>query len=71
MKKVPLELQNALDKELNLMKNDFYYQQLEIQRDGDIELVRMDAAFEPLDVLGGDSYSLRRTEDGKVVFFYY
>ncbi len=69
MKKLSLELQNALDKELNLMKNDFYYQQLEIQRDGGLELVRMDAVFEPLDVLGGDSYSLRKTEDGKVIFF--
>lgn len=64
MKKVTLELQNALDKELSFMKNDFYYQQIEIDRDGQKNIVRMDAVFQPLDVLGGDSYSLRKTEDG-------
>lgn len=69
MKKVTLELQNALDKELSLMKNDFYYQQIEINRNGVDKIVRMDTAFQPLDVLGGDSYSLRKTQDGKVVFF--
>ncbi len=65
MKKATLELQNALDKELSLMKNDFYYQQLEIDK----KIIRMDAVFQPLDVLGGDSYSLRKTKDGKVAFF--
>ncbi len=69
MKKVTLELQNALDKELNLMKNDFYYQQIELNREDQKKIVRMDAVFQPLDVLGGDSYSLRKTQDGKVVFF--
>ena len=69
MKKVSLELQNALDKELSLMKNDFYYQQLDIERNGNRQIVRMDASFQPLGVLGGDSYSLRKTENGKVLFF--
>ena len=69
MKKVTLELQNALDKELSLMKNDFYYQQIEIERNGLKKIVRIDTSFNPLDVLGGDSYSIRKTEDGKVVFF--
>lgn len=70
MKKVTLELQNALDKELSLMKNDFYYQQIEIDRaDNNKKIIRMDAVFQPLGVLGGDSYSLRKTEDGKILFF--
>jgi len=69
MKKVTLELQNALDKEISLMKNDFYYQQIEIDRDGEKKIVRIDTSFNPLDVLGGDSYSFRKTEDGRVVFF--
>ena len=71
MKKVTLELQNSLDKELSLMKNDFYYQQIDVDRDahGDKKIVRIDAVFQPLDVLGGDSYSIRKAEDGKVVFF--
>ncbi len=69
MEKINTELQNALDKELSLMKNDFYYQQLETLRGGKRKIVRMDAVFQPLDVLGGDSYSLRKTKDGKVAFF--
>ncbi len=69
MEKVTLELQNALDKELSLMKNDFYYQQIEIERDGEKKIVRLDTSFNSLGVLGGDSYSLRKTADGKVIFF--
>ena len=69
MKKVTLELQNALDKELSMMKNDFYYQQIEIDRGDSKKIVRIDTVFRPLDVLGGDSYSLRKTNDNKIVFF--
>jgi anti-sigma regulatory factor (Ser/Thr protein kinase) len=69
MKKSNLELQNALDKELSLMKNDFYYQQIELARGSEKKIVRLDISFNPLDVLGGDSYSLRKTIDGKIVFF--
>ena len=69
MKKPTLEIQNALDKELSLMKNDFYYQQVEVNKDDKKELVRFDIAFNPIGILGGDTYSLRKTEDGKVIFF--
>lgn len=69
MEKVTLELQNALDKELSMMKNDFYYQQIDIDRADVKKIVRIDTVFKPLDILGGDSYSVRKTNDGKITFF--
>jgi len=69
MKKITLELQNSLDKELSLMKNDFYYQQIEVNRAGKRNIVRLDVSFNPIGILGGDTYSIRKTVDGKVIFF--
>ena len=63
------EIENAFNKELHLIKNDLYYQQVEIERNGITKYVRFDAFYKPLEVLGGDSYSIRKTADDKIVFF--
>ncbi len=48
----------AFDKELNILRNDFYYQM--ISSDG-ISLV--DFLYQPLDVMSGDAYSARRIDE--------
>lgn len=63
------ELENAFNKELNIIKNDLYYQQIELHKDEEEKLVRFDMFYKPLDILSGDSYSLRKNHDGKIVFF--
>ncbi|PHS56735.1 MAG: response regulator receiver protein [Sulfurimonas sp.] len=45
----------AFLKELNILKNDFYYQMIDM---GCISLI--DFLYKPLDVLSGDSYSVRK-----------
>ena len=63
------EIENAFNKELHLIKNDLYYQQIEIERGGITKRVRFDVFYKPFEVLGGDSYSIRKTADDKIVFF--
>lgn len=63
------ELENAFNKELNIIKNDLYYQQIEISHQGKEKIVRFDMFYKPLEILSGDSYSLRKTKNGKVAFF--
>ena len=48
----------AFKKELNILRNDFYYQLIDSQA---ISLV--DFMYKPLDVLSGDAYSARRIND--------
>ncbi len=63
------ELEKAFNKELFLIKNDLYYQQYELNRNGDISFLRVDISYQPYDVLSGDTYSLRKTKDGRLVGF--
>jgi len=63
------ELEKAFNKELFLIKNDLYYQQYELIRNGDISYLRVDISYQPYDVLSGDTYSLRKTKDGRLVGF--
>ncbi|DAB34473.1 MAG TPA: hypothetical protein CFH82_05400, partial [Sulfurospirillum sp. UBA12182] len=63
------ELENAFNKELNIIKNDLYYQQLEVPRGTNTFLIRLDIAYSPMEILSGDSYSIRKNYDGKIVFF--
>ena len=67
--KLNSELENAFNKELNLIKNDLYYQQVEVNRNGIRKFVRYDVMYKPLEILAGDSYSIRKTKDGKIVSF--
>ena len=63
------ELDKVFNKELFLIKNDLYYQQVDLVRDGESSLLRIDISYQPYDVLSGDTYSLRKTKDGRLVGF--
>lgn len=63
------DLDKAFNKELFIIKNDLYYQQLEFDRDGKKELLRIDISYKPQSSLSGDTYSLRQTKDGRLVGF--
>lgn len=68
-KDINSELENAFNKELSLIKNDLYYQQIEVKRDAQEYVVRFDIFYKPMEILAGDTYSLRKTKDGRVIFF--
>jgi CheY-like chemotaxis protein len=53
----------AFAKELNILRNDFYYQMIEGK---DIALV--DFLYQPLDVMSGDAYSARRIDEHKTFY---
>jgi len=53
----------AFSKELNILRNDFYYQMIDM---GNIALV--DFLYQPLDVLSGDSYSARKVDNQKTFY---
>lgn len=53
----------AFSKELNILKNDFYYQM--INQD---YAAMVDFMYKPLDVLSGDAYSARKIDEGKIFF---
>ena len=63
------DLDKAFNKELFIIKNDLYYQQLELRRNGKKELLRIDISYKPQSSLSGDTYSLRKTKDGRLVGF--
>lgn len=50
-------------KELNIIRNDFYYQAINID-----QLTLLDFMYKPLDILSGDSYSVRRVSSD-ITFF--
>ncbi|WP_297443309.1 PP2C family protein-serine/threonine phosphatase [Sulfurimonas sp.] len=53
----------AFQKELNILRNDFYYQLLD---DKDIALV--DFMYKPLDTLSGDAYTARRVDENRTFY---
>lgn len=63
------DLERAFNKELFIIKNDLYYQQIERVKNGKKELLRIDIAYQPHSALSGDTYSLRKTKEGKIVGF--
>ncbi len=62
-------LAKAFNKELFLIKNDLYYQQVDVHKNGKHELLRLDISYKPYSELSGDTYSLRKTKDGRLVGF--
>lgn len=62
-------LEKAFNKELFLIKNDLYYQELTLTKNGKRELLRVDIAYQPYSTLSGDTYSLRKTKEGRLVGF--
>jgi len=53
----------ALAKELNILRNDFYYQMLEGKN---ISLI--DFLYQPLDVVSGDAYTVRRIDTYRIFY---
>lgn len=54
----------AFSKELNIVRNDFYYKMMETE-----QVILMDFLYKPLDILSGDAYSARKIGDEKVFYF--
>jgi anti-sigma regulatory factor (Ser/Thr protein kinase) len=63
------DLEKAFNKELFVIKNDLYYQQIDLDKNGKKELLRVDLSYKPHSTLSGDTYSLRKTKDGRLVGF--
>lgn len=63
------EMEKAFNKELFVIKNDLYYQQIDLMENGKKELLRVDISYKPHSTLSGDTYSLRKTKDGRLVGF--
>ena len=53
----------AFAKELNILRNDFYYQMIDTNH---ISLV--DFLYQPLDVISGDAYTARRIDDHRTFY---
>lgn len=54
----------AFAKELNILRNDFYYQMLD---NGCMALI--DFFYKPLDILSGDAYSARKIDNDIILYF--
>lgn len=54
----------AFAKELNILRNDFYYQMIDMN-----EHAFIDFFYQPLDTLSGDAYSARAVGDKKIFYF--
>ena len=53
----------AFAKELNILRNDFYYQMI-----GESSISLVDFLYHPLDVISGDAYSARRLDDHRTFY---
>ena len=53
----------AFAKELNILRNDFYYQMIDAEH---VSLV--DFLYQPLDVISGDAYTARRIDDHRTFY---
>lgn len=62
--------QLAFDKELNIIRNDFYYQLLEYSsvNSMDMNIIIPDFIYRPLDTLSGDTYSARKINDDQTFY---
>ncbi len=54
----------AFCKELNILRNDFYYQMIESEH-----IMLIDFMYMPLDILSGDAYSARKIDDYRTFYF--
>jgi len=53
----------AFSKELNILKNDFYYQMIDMNCTALIDFL-----YKPIDILSGDAYSARRVNEHKAFY---
>jgi len=57
----------AFTKQSNAIKNDFYYQYIQYKEHRDIWY--LNGFYKPYEILHGDTYSIRKIDDEKVIFF--
>ena len=57
----------AFEKELHIIRNDRYYELA--SRPSENEFVLLDVCYKPLDVLSGDSFSIRELDEKKDLYF--
>jgi len=67
-KKVILDMERAFDKEIHIIRNDLYYQEIDYPQNPNI-VVRFDMVYKPMELLSGDSYSLRIIDGDRTLFF--
>ena len=53
----------AFAKELNILRNDFYYQMID-----DTHISLVDFLYQPLDVISGDAYTARRIDENRTFY---
>lgn len=53
----------AFQKELNILRNDFYYQMIDAQTTSLVDFL-----YQPLDVVSGDAYTARRIDEHKTFY---
>ena len=53
----------AFKKELNILRNDFYYQLIDSKSTSLVDFM-----YKPLDILSGDAYSARRIDQHKTFY---
>ncbi len=59
----------AFQKELNILRNDFYYQMLGSKKEFPFPYnILIDFLYQPLDILSGDAYSARIIDDEKTFY---
>lgn len=69
-RKHTLEQNLAFRKELSIIKNDIYYKYLDTKSDVTINKNWfLNIAYRPIEILSGDSYSVRYINDNKILFF--
>src|SRR5208283_5398459 len=62
--------ENAFRKELNIIKDDLFLKKIDVvnNRGETVEWV-IDLYYKPMDILSGDSYSIREIEEGRVLIY--
>jgi len=58
-----LQQESAFAKELNILRNDFYYQAIDNEN-----TILVDFSYQPLDTLSGDAYSARKIDKNKTFY---
>ncbi|MBE0495886.1 MAG: SpoIIE family protein phosphatase [Campylobacterales bacterium] len=67
-RQVVLDMERAFEKELSIIRNDLYYQQVALPFYENLVL-RLDMVYKPMDLLSGDSYSVRTIDEDIVACF--
>jgi anti-sigma regulatory factor (Ser/Thr protein kinase) len=67
-RQVVLDMERAFDKEISIIRNDLYYQEIAYPHLPHTVL-RLDMVYKPMELLSGDSYSVRVIDEHRVACF--